>query len=357
MNAMGPVKFLYAADFRLDSPLALGEGGGEFAPLARGVAYEAARRLVDCALYRGVDFVLMRGELCDAYSGPKALLFLAEQTARLSEAGVACYILNEGAAFEAEWLAEFPDGVKWLANPEDPEAAVFTKREFSLPLAPLLESVPPPLQGLSHDESGPRGAWLIFLPDKGEPSKEFIELDVLRWESCEMDVTSLETEEALTAFWKTLKDSFRERERERSVLLHLKLTGVMKKRSIFYGEDFTRGTETLMEKLNADEDVRGNFVLVDLLSDDAVPPPPSPTDALEADFWEEAAFFKSGMDLRVGLLDALKERGMLKRVLASDAAPLLENMTESDVESLLKDSFSMANYWLFKAIKNAERPK
>ena len=117
-----------------------------------------------------------------------------------------------------------------------------------------------------------------------------------------------------------------------------------------------------MKKLNADEITRGNFVLVDSLSDDALLPalpdlPVSPESAtlpvsaktVEQGFWEEAAFFKSAIDLRVGLFEALKERGVLKRVLASDAAPLLENMTEADVESLLKESHDMALYGLFKA--------
>ena len=117
-----------------------------------------------------------------------------------------------------------------------------------------------------------------------------------------------------------------------------------------------RDPRVLMKKLNADEAARKNFVMVDSLEDDTLSPAPNPSssgntkgaNALEADFWEETAFFRSGIDLRVGLFDALKERSLLKHVLATEAAPFLENMTEAGVESLLKESCDAAVYGLFK---------
>ena len=346
---MEPVKFLYAADLRLDRPLALGEGAcGMLEPRAGDFAYEATRRLVECALSCGVDFVFLRGELCDACCGAKAFLFLTEQMTRLSRAGIGSYILNEGTPLDARWLARFPPGVKWL--PSADADIVSGNRSFS----PAALPAPAPLQGLGPEESGPRGALLVTLPDSPqnkEPEKEFIELNALRWERCELDVTSIESEKDLAASWKTVKNGFRGREREpaRPVLLHLKLTGVMKERSIFYGEDFLRGPEILMKKLNADEGTRKNFVLADSLSDDTLSPSDPPrAGTLLSDFLEEAAFFKSGIDLRVGLLDALKERGILKHVAAAGATPFIENMTDADVESLLKESCDMANHWFFK---------
>ena len=357
------VKFLYATDLRLDRPLALGEGAWGFAPRAGDVAYEATRRLIDCALSRGVEAVFLRGELCDARSGAKALLFLIEQTSRLSSAGIACHILNEGAAFDARWLAGFPPNVKWLQEAASMEAKL---QEAALIEAALIEATPMeamlrPLQGLNHDESGPHGAWLISLPDgvRKEPEREFIELDALRWERCEMDVTRIETEEDLVASWKAVKDGFREREREsvkdRPTLLHLKLTGAMSVPSVFYGEEFTRGPGNLMKKLNAEESARKNFILINSLSDETLSQSLSlaGADAYEADFWGEMTFFKSGIDLRVGLFEALKERGILKRLLATDAASALENITEADVESLLKESHNMA----FDGLHHAGGPK
>ena len=358
-----PVKFLYAADLRLDRPFALGEGSGTFALRARDVAYETTRRLVDCALSRAVDFVFLRGEICDAHCGAKPLLFLMEQTMRLSKAGIPCYFLNEGTALDAGWPAGFPAGAKWLHNVD---ANILSS---NLLFSPASLPVPPPLQGLSHNESGPKGAWLVTLPDSsnspksGEFEREFIALDALRWEHCEMDVTSVETEKDLTITWRAVKDGFREREKSpagRPVLLHLKLTGVMKERSVFYGESFVRAPGTLMKKLNADEITKKNFVLVDSLSDDTSPLPAAKeasakgANAPEGDFEKEAAFFKSGMDLRVGLFDVLKERGVLKHLLASDAAALLENMTEAEVESILKESCDMAKYGLFKDMEESK---
>jgi hypothetical protein len=351
VDIMEPVKFLYASDLRLDKPLILGEGsGGAFAARARAVAYEATRRLVDCALSRGVDFVILRGELFDAGCGAKALLFLAEQTRRLLSAGIACYILNESAVIDPRW--RFPAGLKWFSQDDVKEATIECNfREF--PLTELLEPAPPPLQGLSLNESGPGGAWLVCMPDGGAPTREFIELDALRWESCEMDVTSIETEEDLAVSWRATREGFRGLEAavDRPVLLRLRLTGVMKDRSVFYGQNVARDSGMLMNKLNAEEETRKNFVLIDSLSDETVQPERrdlSPSDVFETDFWEEITFFKSGIDLRFGLFETLKERGILKRVLASDAAPLLENITEADVESLLKESCDMAVYGLLK---------
>ena len=351
MSVIEPVKFLYAADLRLDKPLALGEGGSAFADRARDVAYEATRRLMDCALSREVDFILLRGELFDADCGAGAVIFLAEQAARLSDAGIACGILNEGARLDPGWSGGFPPNVSWL----DPamEEKVMTCRTGGLLLTPFLEFMPPPLQGLAP-QSAPGGAWLVSVLEGKEPEKEFIELDALRWEHCELDVTALETEEDLAAAWKSVKDGYRERGPvERPILLHLKLTGVMKERGIFYGENSIRAPGALMKKLNAGGSAGVNCILVNSLEDDTSPlaQPPSSSAAaggIESDFWGELSSFKSGIDLRVGLFDALKERGVLKRVLASGAAPLLENMTEADVEPLLKESCDMAAHWLFK---------
>ena len=146
-------------------------------------------------------------------------------------------------------------------------------------------------------------------------------------------------------------------------MLRLKLSGAIKERSLFYGTGFMRDPRVLMKKLNADEATRKNFVMVDSLEDNTLSPAQRPlpsadakeenakrANALEADFWEEMAFFRSGIDLRVGLLDALKERSFLKRVLASDAAPFLKNITEADVESLLKESCDAAFHGIFKAM-------
>ena len=355
-----PIKFLYAANIRLDKPLSLGEGACAFVPRAKDAAYEAMRRLVSCALSRGVDFVLLRGELCDALCGPGALLFLTEQTTRLSAAGIGCYILNEGEAIDSAWLSRFPERVKWLDRSAELPST-------PLPLTTLLESMPPDLQMLGPgepDENGQGGAWLVSLSEDKEPEREFIELGALRWERCELDVTPIETDKDLMAAWKAVKDDFREREREPGpVLLSLKLTGVMKKPDLFYGEDYARHAGFLMKKLNGDElarITRQNFILVDSLFDDtSLPalPEPVPADSpshtpektVERDFWEEMAFFKAGMDLRIGLFEALKDRGVLKRVLAADAAPFLEDITEADVESLLEESHDMALYGLFKA--------
>ena len=352
MDIIEPVKFLYATNLRLDKPLALGEAADALATRARAVAYEATQRLVDCALSRDVDFVLLRGELCDVHCGPKALLFLTEQTMRLSKAGIACYILNEGSALDAEWLAEFPNGVKWLHGDEG-NAGIVTCANRKLPLAPILEIIPPQLQGLGMDENGPKGAWLVSLSGDGEPKKEFIELSVLCWEHCEMDVTSIDTEEDLAVSWRNMKNDLREREPAgRPILLHLKLTGVVKEPSIFYGEDFVRNPEVLIKKLNAGENTQGNFVLVNSISDETSPPSSSMSAAeigtLEADFWEEAALFKSGIDLRTGLFDILKERGILNHIIATDAASLLKSMTEADVELILREGCDMMNYEFFK---------
>ena len=45
-------------------------------PWVNNATFEATRRLIDCALARHVDFVLLTGDLYDAACGARAPLFL-----------------------------------------------------------------------------------------------------------------------------------------------------------------------------------------------------------------------------------------------------------------------------------------
>lgn len=78
--------FLHAADLHLDSPLrGLDAREGAPAERIRKASRIALERMVDAALERGVDFVLLAGDIYDTRPAFETYLFFHGQMARLSE--------------------------------------------------------------------------------------------------------------------------------------------------------------------------------------------------------------------------------------------------------------------------------
>lgn len=103
------LRFLHVSDLRLHEPLTGPIDPPDFLRTALLEApYEAARRAFDAALENKVDFLLLTGDNVDFdAAGPRSLVFLAEQFARLEREGVVVYWLavDEPAAL---WPAELP---------------------------------------------------------------------------------------------------------------------------------------------------------------------------------------------------------------------------------------------------------
>jgi DNA repair protein SbcD/Mre11 len=114
------VTFLHAADIHLDSPLC-GLERYEGAPVdrIRSGTRRALERLVDLALERRVDFVLIAGDLYDGdWRDYNTGLFLLRTLGRLGEAGIPTYVItgNHDAANRMTRSLRLPDGVRMLST-------------------------------------------------------------------------------------------------------------------------------------------------------------------------------------------------------------------------------------------------
>ncbi len=111
--------FLHAADLHLDSPLR-GLSRHEDAPVEaiRGATRRALINLVDLALEKQVDFVLIAGDLYDGDQKDYATaLFFNQQMSRLKEAAIPVFAIsgNHDAASVISKSLSPPDNVKFLS--------------------------------------------------------------------------------------------------------------------------------------------------------------------------------------------------------------------------------------------------
>lgn len=155
-----PTTFLHAADIHLDSPLR-GLERYENAPaeLIRGATRKSLVRLVDLALERKVDFVLISGDLYDGtWPDYNTGLFLTGQLGRLRDARIPVFMIagNHDAANKMTRTLSLPENVHLLSadRPEtrrldDLGVAVHGQ---SFAKAAVLENLaaayPPPVPGL-----------------------------------------------------------------------------------------------------------------------------------------------------------------------------------------------------------------
>ena len=85
-----PLRFVQAGDFQLHQPLrGLVDVPDHLMEKLIEAPYRATERVFDAALAAEVDFVLLTGNLFDPHrAGPRGLVFLAAQFARLAERGI-----------------------------------------------------------------------------------------------------------------------------------------------------------------------------------------------------------------------------------------------------------------------------
>ena len=112
------ITFLHAADIHLDSPLR-GLERYEHAPVERirGATRRAFERMIDLAVERRVDFVLIAGDLYDGdWRDYNTGLYLAKQLGRLRDANIPVYIIsgNHDAANKMTRTLRLPGNVRVL---------------------------------------------------------------------------------------------------------------------------------------------------------------------------------------------------------------------------------------------------
>lgn len=113
------MRFLHAADIHLDSPLsAVADRGGDLADALVGATRRALTNMVDLAIDRRVDFVLLAGDLWDGdWKDAHAGLFFVRQAARLQAAGVSVLAVagNHDAAAGLAGKLPWPDNVHFFS--------------------------------------------------------------------------------------------------------------------------------------------------------------------------------------------------------------------------------------------------
>ena len=88
-----PFRFVHAADFHLEqAPFGVSDVPDHLVELFMESAYLAAERVFETVLAEEAEFLVLSGDLLDPRrTGPRGLLFLVEQFARLSEREIAVY--------------------------------------------------------------------------------------------------------------------------------------------------------------------------------------------------------------------------------------------------------------------------
>ena len=114
------ITFLHAADIHLDSPLK-GLEQYENAPVGRirGATRRAFTRLIDLAIEKRVDFVLIAGDLYDgAWRDFSTVLYLKKELGRLRDEKIPVFIIagNHDAANKMTRGLTLPDNVQLLSH-------------------------------------------------------------------------------------------------------------------------------------------------------------------------------------------------------------------------------------------------
>ncbi|SIP96483.1 DNA repair exonuclease SbcCD nuclease subunit [Rhizobium sp. RU20A] len=115
-----PFRFVHTADLHLDSPLkSLALRNPDLADLVRGATREALTRIVDLCVAERVDALVVAGDLYDgAQTSMSTALFLVSELRRLTEAGIAVFLIrgNHDAISKVTRELTLPDGVHLLAG-------------------------------------------------------------------------------------------------------------------------------------------------------------------------------------------------------------------------------------------------
>jgi exonuclease SbcD len=153
------ISFLHAADIHLDSPLK-GLQRYESAPVdrIRGATRRAFTRLIDLAIEKRVDFVLLAGDLYDGnWRDYNTGLFLVRQLGRLREQNIRVFAIagNHDADNKMTRVLRLPDNTRLLAH-DRPETVRLPELDVaihgqSFAKAAVTENLaaayPPPIKG------------------------------------------------------------------------------------------------------------------------------------------------------------------------------------------------------------------
>jgi len=105
-----PFRFIHASDFHLERPpRGLAEVPEHLRSAFAEAPYRAAERVFDAAIKERVDFVALAGDVVDPLlAGPRGLVFLGEQFARLAEREIKVYWAGGRSDNFERWIEAWP---------------------------------------------------------------------------------------------------------------------------------------------------------------------------------------------------------------------------------------------------------
>ncbi len=255
-----PFRFVHAADFHLEMPpFGVAEVPDHLRELFIESAYLAAERVFETALSEEAEFLILSGDVLDPRrTGPRAVLFLVEQFARLAEREVSVYWAGGRVDPPDLWpsavrlpdnVCVFPQGrpeelihqrdaaplvrlmgasrgrrgTVRLSDFEPGPAGLFSvavvhgraevealKRRgidywalggrhlrHTLFSSPQVAHYPGTPQGRKPDESGPHGCTLVQVQPQSPARTVLVPTDVMRWENVRIELEDSATREDL----------------------------------------------------------------------------------------------------------------------------------------------------------------
>lgn len=297
-------RFIHAADVHLDSPLRKLEfSDGAPVEEIRGATRRALVNLVDTAIDRAVDFVVISGDVYDGdWRDHQTGLFFARQATRLTQANIPLFLIrgnhdaasvitrsialpsnpgnlpmelgmkkpetvrleSVGAAIHGQSFSQRAETSNMAAGYPSPHADMFnvgmlhtslTGAEGHEPYAPCqpqqltelgyqywalghihkrdehqAEGDPPivfsgNLQGRHVGETGAKGCILVEYDERGECTREFVPLDVVRWEVQHLSIADhVDFESVADAFERRLEAQLAEAD-DRLLVVRVRLGG------------------------------------------------------------------------------------------------------------------------------------
>ncbi|MBW3540030.1 MAG: DNA repair exonuclease [Planctomycetes bacterium] len=296
------IRFIHAADIHLDSPLkGLEQYPGAPVEEVRGATRRALENLVELALDRNVDFVLIAGDLYDGdWKDHNTGLFFVEQMNRLREADVAVVMIsgNHDAANKMTKSLRLPENVELLSHTRPATAksktldragvaihgqsfrrpAEFDNLACSYPqkhsgmfniglLHTSLDGAaghesyapctldhlqqkeyeywalghvhtrqtgcedppivfPGNIQGRHIREPGAKGCYVVTADERGRCEREFVPLDVFRWETCTLDATEAKRPDCVLDRFSSALDGLTQHHDGLPLAVRVEVTGV-----------------------------------------------------------------------------------------------------------------------------------
>ncbi len=191
-------------------------------------------------------------------------------------------------------------------------------------------------QGRHLNESGARGVYIVEVADSREVRVEFRPVDVVRWESAEVSITDLETEQQLLDSIEGRLTTLQSEADGRHLVVRLSLTGSGELHPTLVRSDFV---EQLLEDVNLRWKSRSPFIWCERIERSTSPAFDRAKRAQGSDFVadllrlsDEVRLNPTALGDMSGILDELYSGGNSARYLRG-SAPVIEDMGELVAEA------------------------